>query len=60
MSIYSPKVGYKSLCEDRGLDTLEWWWKYVWKFKFALKTQIFKWMALKTKVLTWDVGLKRN
>lgn len=37
-----------------------WWWKLLWKLRAPKKTQVFMWLALKNKVLTWEALQKRG
>jgi hypothetical protein len=34
---YTPRIGYKVLCEEENEEHPEWWWKLIWKFKCSLK-----------------------
>lgn len=54
-SLYTPKVGYRVRCDGDGMGEFVCWWKRIWKFKCLLKSQMFMWLALKNKKLTWDV-----
>jgi hypothetical protein len=48
------KQGYEALAflnEDEGS---KWWWSVVWKWKCSTKNNIFVWLVLANKVLTWD------
>eukprot|EP01018_Ginkgo_biloba_P023075 Gb_32325 [translate_table: standard] len=47
---YSPKGGYKALCEVDNLEEPQWWWLDIWKFKCPLKTKIFMQLAIRNKV----------
>jgi hypothetical protein len=47
---YTPKVGYKVLCEGEVLGNQLWWFKPIWKFKCPLKSGIFIWLVLRNKV----------
>jgi hypothetical protein len=38
----------------------KWWWKSLGKMNNPLKTQIFMWLALSDKVLTWVDCKKRH
>jgi hypothetical protein len=53
-------LGYQTICaiEDRG--DRAWWWRVIWKFKCPLKAQIFMWLAMNNKVLTWKKLQKRG
>jgi hypothetical protein len=33
----------------------DWWWKMIWKLKAPKETQIFMWLAIKNKAMTWEV-----
>ena len=56
---FSTNISYKVTYESINLE-MRWWWKHVWKMKVAKISRFFFWMALKTKVLTWDLLQLRN
>eukprot|EP00253_Pinus_taeda_P001922 PITA_01922 len=52
---YSPKEGYAYLMDQKGWAAPEWWSRSLWKLKFPLKSRVFLWCLLKSKVPTWDI-----
>ena len=55
---YTPKEGYVHLLQDKAGLELSWWWKFLWKLKFPLKSKIFCSFLFSGKALTWDVLVK--
>lgn len=56
---YSAKLEYEVLMKEDGMDEC-WWWCQLWKVKAPKTTQIFMWLALLSKVPTWDYLQKKQ
>jgi hypothetical protein len=56
---YTTKLGYEAPFGTSELGD-SWWWKELWKVKALKKTISFLWLALKNKVLIWEMMRKRN
>eukprot|EP00253_Pinus_taeda_P033955 PITA_33955 len=52
---YSPKEGYAFLMDQKGWQEPEWWSSKLWKLKCPLKSRLFLWCLLKSKIPTWDI-----
>jgi hypothetical protein len=50
LGIYNPKLGYKAMFTPRWPEDTQWWWKDIWKIKAPLKSLIFMWLAIKTRL----------
>ena len=48
-------LGYIAIFLDDEEKEVCWWWKPIWKLKPPMKTQIFMWLAMSSKSLTWEV-----
>jgi hypothetical protein len=51
---YTNKLAYSSLFVEDIRGNLEWWWYLIYKCKRQLKSNLFFWMTLSKKYLTWD------
>ena len=51
---YSPKLVYTIIREEEDYNEPLWWHKYLWKFKFPLKTNLFLWLSIHNKFPVWD------
>jgi hypothetical protein len=53
-------LGYIQLNIDLHLRDLNWWWKWLWKVSFPLKSKILMWCILNKKPPTQEVMEKRS
>ena len=37
-----------------------WWWKWLWKLNYPLKSKLYCWFLFSGKVLTWDILCRRG
>jgi hypothetical protein len=38
----------------------QWWWSILWKLGAPLKSKVTMSLAINNKLLTWDMGVKRD
>ena len=57
---YIVKLGYVARIEEVWNGDRVWWWRFIWKLYFPLKTRILMWLALDNKLFTWDNVQKRS
>ena len=49
-----PSQGYQVMQSLVDGDP-SWWWTKIWKVRLSKKMNIFMWLALENKVLTWEM-----
>lgn len=49
---YTPKDGYPIIHDSHNLNTLEIWWRMIWKLKASPRTRLFMWNMIMDKTPT--------
>lgn len=48
------------MIQDNPLASSKWWHIFVWKGQGPLKCNVFLWLLLEGKILTWDILVKKR
>jgi hypothetical protein len=54
------KLFYLALAKEDLQEFVQWWWVYIYILNSPLKVSLVYWLALRNKILTWEVELKRG
>jgi len=56
----TTKYAYEAFRDQRDNYIGHWWDKFIWRSNGSLKIQLFLWLVIKGKALTWEAFKRRG